>query len=70
MFLKFLPTRIFNFFLPAAHLAHLALPLPTKLTLRKAKRAKFLPTQRNLLQRELILLNYTYLCLKQKEIDY
>ena len=26
MFLKFLPTRIFNFFLPAAHLAHLVLP--------------------------------------------
>jgi hypothetical protein len=26
MFLKFLPTRIFDFFLPAAHLAHLVLP--------------------------------------------
>jgi hypothetical protein len=70
MFLKFLPTRIFNFFVPAAHLAHLALPLLTKPTLRKAKRAKFLPTLINLLERELLFLNYTYLCLKYKEIDY
>jgi hypothetical protein len=65
-----MPTCIFNFFLAAADLAHLALPLPTKPTLREAKRAKFLPTQRNLLQRKLILLNYTFLCVKHKEIDY
>lgn len=41
-----------------------------KAILGKAKKARFFPPQPKLHEREYLIINYTYLCLKYKEIDY